>query len=271
MKLQMLFLLSFLVSALLFGQDDPVSIIPEKPVIGKSVTIIYNPKAKDCRLKNAKEIRCIWGGLNPDKPQKMVLKEGLWSCSITLNDTALSLVRFRFDSDAGSEYKKTNPWCFIVYDSSGKPLKNAHLELFKNLSFIDRNQQEINIDSLCLDELQKELAIYPDNFNAKIYLYSYQIHKSSNPDSIRKIAVNEVMKRYEKFMDDPKYLESLLGILGCALGDVSKYYSVEQKLAGMNPKFKSRRDNNREYYKIAAEKDRTKKKYLLKKICNGFS
>jgi hypothetical protein len=246
--------------------ESPVTIVPQKPKYGDIVLITYDPGSQYAAIKNSDEMYMYWGILNPDSIIKMQSNNGKWSCNLSLNDSSRSYIKFAFKSEYAYDMNNGRLWDFLVYDKNGIPMKNAYFNLSRTTSIrIDRD--EINVDSLAIEDLKNELFYHPDNFEAKMELYSYQIRISDRPDSIRGIAIKEMEDKYIDKLNDKKILRRFLQGVACGMGDFNKGRKIRDKLAEIDPEYKLRLD-----IIDAAERVNPKEKIkLMEKYTSNYS
>ncbi len=227
-------LLAFLAPPLL-AQEDYVTITPAQPRHGEKITITYDPSAKGAVLKNAQEMEVYLGFRFPGESMKtMELRGGKWTTTLSIHDTTTALQYFFFNSGEKKDDNGRKFWDFLLYGKDHKPVKGAHW--WRASSFGIRYPQDRRVrDSLMAIEYKEELALYPDNWAARVSLWSNELKASLNPDSLKNLVTAEFEKHLAEAPTDLSSIDRTVRWYR-SYGNQTRAGDLENKLLTIAPK-----------------------------------
>lgn len=175
-----------------------VEYTPKKPKVGDTIAIRYDPAYEECTLRHAREIYVVWA-TQPDNwiKTKMLQSDLNWIAHIPVVENT-KVICFGFTD--GKDLRDNNCdslWQILIYNEEGKPVRSAHLHngkyftggallSYKGMSYC----REIDFQSK-INEFEKELELYPDNYDAYYELwkvkFDYLRHKGIAKDSAKMV------------------------------------------------------------------------------------
>ncbi len=170
--------------------EDIFSITPEKPRVGQKVTITYNSSNELATLRSASEITANVL-ISPSRtlvevPMKRASET--WTGTFTLSDTSAVLLAFKFVSGEKTDNNGDNVWDAMVYDQQGKPVRNAFAARASMLYYAGmRGFDHVKDIAGAMDEIAKELSLYPDNWEAELQQISFQLRKKPSGEQLAMI------------------------------------------------------------------------------------
>ncbi|NLP10268.1 redoxin domain-containing protein [bacterium] len=194
--------------------DQIAGLKPAKPKAHEKITITYQPAAKDAQLKDAEAITAhVLIGYEKEQPRLLELamqkKEKLWQADFTLPGEKPLLLLYRFAAGNKIDDRSGNSWYSLIFDN-GKPVQGSHLTLATLL----RQQEYVNFKiagtpEQSREELEKELAIYPNSAPANSLLWRLQLREK--PGDSTKAAIKTSLERvYEANKDNEDAVAVLL-------------------------------------------------------------
>jgi thiol-disulfide isomerase/thioredoxin len=217
-----------------------VAITPSFPQRGQSVTISFHPDQSgkgDPQPSSGSPVTLVFTYSNLyELPQKIVLQPGAnsWSTSFTLPRYATFATFYIQEGDrritppAGGHYE------LAVYKEGKNLIKNGYLYKAYSLSAQWGKSTHLSGDQAAL--YRKELAAYPDNYEARVRLYQYEISQATpdRQDKIRKKANDFIAAKFES---DPISMGNLnyvtMGYL--ILGENSRLDSIRKVVIARYP------------------------------------
>lgn len=231
----------FLVSVIFGGQKDrTVTITPDKPRVGRSITVRYNPSIKGAMLFGAESItaqvlltRQNDGPRLLESPMKKI--GSTFRTRIKLEDPRAVFGMVRFVSEEIVDDNGEMYWDFLIFDRSGQPVKGAHLA--RSLSYLYPLSSEFRREkdlSLAFDEAGKEEELYPDRPETQFRLW-YLERARGELDSIRSAEIEkELDGMLQAYGDDEHVLSSVISWYR-RLGFSEKAQGVENGLIEKDP------------------------------------
>lgn len=221
--------------------QNVVTIIPDKPTLGDTITFIYHPNAKGAKLKNKKLITLalqpiprpsVLSDFSTGRYYDMKYENGVWTKKLVFTDSTRTYFEYFFFSSTNigdsSETDKRNEFQLLLYDQDGIPLPNA---LLSRAIF---GFNVANIDSAHQAEVLEELKLHPTNFRAQNFLWLEQLTKSDN-----RIQTSAVIRRSVDSVLE-YYPENLDALVGCAnayweLNDTINARTLESRIVTLFP------------------------------------
>ncbi len=159
----------------LFGQDK-LMVIPSQPERGKKVTIRYDPSANGATIPTTSEkVDVVFTYSNMyEYPWRMPLeKKGkYWETSFVIPYYATYATFYLQSGEVKDQPAKNKHYELAVYENN-KRIQNSYL--YENYSLTAQLGKVPELEEKKADLLQKELAHYPDNYEAKLRLLNYKI------------------------------------------------------------------------------------------------
>ncbi len=218
-----------------------VTILPDRPKLGDTITFVYNPNAVGAKLRNKRLVSLILlpfarPSIHPAvtfaKSYDMELENGLWVKKLVWLDSTKPFFRFSFLSSIAesSEVHESDEFQFLLFDKYGMHLPNAHLCRYYALM----NLQGRAADSMRYNELLEEVRSHPTNFRAHQVLWSNELKLSEYRPETR-IAVRRTVDSVLQ-----NYSENLDALVACTnayteLGDTVKANQLEFRLLSLFP------------------------------------
>ncbi|MBL7976958.1 MAG: thioredoxin family protein [Bacteroidetes Order II. Incertae sedis bacterium] len=162
-----LFSFFFLFWGVAFAQNNPSSPVilsPEKPLQTTLVVITYNPASPKATLQKVGQMELV--EIHNGKPFEvypMTLENGRWQVTLPAFQDQVYVV-FGFRSGDKTDDNEGHWWDFLLYEPSGKPLRNAlYMRAF---SHAERNYDATTTNILKNKDLQAEVIAHPENLIA---------------------------------------------------------------------------------------------------------
>ncbi len=221
--------------------DQIAGLRPAKPKVGEKITVTYQPAAKDAQLKKAESITAhILIGYEKEQPRLLELamqkNKRLWQADFTLPGEKPLLLLYRFAAGNKIDDRDGNSWHSLVY-ADGTPVQGSHLTLATLL----RQQEYINFKIIgtpeqSREELEKELAIYPNNAQANSLLWRLQLREK--PGDSTRLAIKTTLERvYEANKDNEESVAVLLNWFA-QTDQAARAESIRNEWVVKNPKGK---------------------------------
>lgn len=255
-----LFFFLGLLSSLLFGEqtavaqpvtgprqpatDAPqVSITPLFPQRGERITISFRslqagaePSAPVSPPSGSKPILVFTYSNLYELPLKIDLQpvDGVWSTSFILPRYATFATFYIQEGNLKITPEKGGHYELAVYNADKVPVKSGYLYKAYSLSAQWGRSSHLADDQATL--YRKELAVYPDNYEARVRLYQYEISQAppDRQEKIRKKANDFIAAKFES---DPTSMGNLnyvtMGYL--ILGENSRLDSIRKIVIGRYP------------------------------------
>ena len=214
-----------------------VTVFPEKPILGDTITFTYNPDAPGAKLQGKKQVSlCLIVTPRPSvrnsacsrgREYEMQWENNVWTKKVLLTDSSDPFFLYWFSTEIGdsTEYDRRDEFQMLLYDKRGIPLPSAH---------ICAGFQKSAMKDWKHNEMLEEIKFHPINFRAYYVLWHDKLRQSDDWTreciNIRR-TVDSVSKRYPENLD---------ALVGCAnayrlLGDTVKADSLECRLLALFP------------------------------------
>jgi thiol-disulfide isomerase/thioredoxin len=255
-----IFVSCLLVLALKQVQAQVVQITPEKPQRGEKVTITYNPGASGAAIgkdANSVVINFTYSTFY-DQPWKLPMtKQGNnWVASFVLQRYA-TFASFYLQSGDIIDKPAINQHYSIAVYNGNKRVRDGFLH--ESYSLSAQMPKSPKIPGLQLGLLKKELANYPDNYEAKVRVQSAMMAMAKTPEEKLKHRIEARKIIAAKFEENPTFGGNLnkvtMGYL--IIGENSRLDSIRKVVSKRFPES----DLAKGYLisAIAKEKDEEKK------------
>ncbi|WP_127125867.1 TlpA disulfide reductase family protein [Pseudoflavitalea rhizosphaerae] len=186
------------------AQKKRLSIIPEFPQRGETVTVHFNPRVpvagsmENKISADAGAVTLVFSSSTLyDQPYRvdMEKKKGIWTASFPLERYA-TFASFYLQSGEIIETPARGHYEIMVYDKKRKPVFSANLHRGYSL-----NQQLGKSPGLAAAQaalFKKELELYPDNYEAKLRLLTSQMNAApeNGKEKLRKEALKVIADRF---------------------------------------------------------------------------
>lgn len=259
-------LLCLFVTAVLRVQGQRVEIKPEIPKRGNEVTITYHPGAADALIgKEASELSIVFTySTFYELPSKMPMKKqgDDWVASFKLQRYA-TFASFYFQSGSQTDQPAADRHYTIAVYNGAQRVRDGYLH--ESYSLNAQMPKSASLPGLQLDLLQKELNLYPDNYEARVRVQSTKMMLAKTPEEKLKYR-NEARRIIAaKFEEAPTVMANLnkvtMGYL--IIGEKSRLDSLRRVIMQRYPKSDVARDYMTTL--LAKEKDVTRKIAQLEK------
>ncbi|MCU0645053.1 MAG: hypothetical protein MUC94_12425 [bacterium] len=163
--------------------DQVVAWRPNQPEAGDKITIIFAPERLVQHSSTDLSIFMVYQLLqnNGTKTFRIPMNpnNNQWQATIK-TEPGTFLLRLKFEDNLDrAEDNKGLGWSIVLKNEAGNIPRNAHLNLGLIQSRV--NQPGSIVDyARAVEELRKELASYPDNFQAWYHIWEIQLKKSGN-------------------------------------------------------------------------------------------
>ncbi|SHH02849.1 Thiol-disulfide isomerase or thioredoxin [Pedobacter caeni] len=260
-------LLCLLLTVILRVQGQRVEIKPERPNRGDEVTVTYHSGAADALIsKEAPELNIVFTystfyELPPKLPMK---KQGdNWVASFKLQRYA-TFASFYFQSGTQKDQPAADRHYTIAVYNGAQRVRDGYLH--ESYSLNAQMPKSRSLPGLQLDLLQKELTLYPENYEARVRVQSTKMILAKTPEEKLKYR-NEARRIIAaKFEEAPTIMANLnkvtMGYL--IIGEKSRLDSLRRVVLERYPKSDVARDYMTTLF--AKEKDVTKKIAELEKV-----
>ncbi len=229
-------------SAMLNAQQDNdlFTLKPTTPRQGDMITVAYNAGAPAAKIKNTDKLELytlvVHDGFN--KPDLLILpmhaQDGLWTGSFTLNTPDAKLLLFRFVAGEHVDDNGGNVWNSLVYDKDAKPVRGACYSLALLMRGGINSFKHAKDPDGSLEQLQKELRLYPDNTNATALLWDARLRTERSPEVVAKLE-DEIGKEYKAHNGNEEFVSQVIAAYEFA-GDSTKAREIRFEEINRHPK-----------------------------------
>jgi thiol-disulfide isomerase/thioredoxin len=230
--------LLYLVVSFAKAQDKQsvLSINPQNPSVGESVSITYTPAEGGTIFKEMNALTCEVlidrDTLDPLLVEAVLQQEGnQWKGSFTLADKHATFMAFRVVSGEQTDDNAGLLWTAYVVDKNNKPVKGAHLSagmLLKDGRFFTF-KRSTDLDGAAT-ELKKENKLYAPSWKATLGLWDLSWKINPKDPKIKK----ELDAAQAKYKNDEEKIASIISWYE-RLGDSAKASSLKEKEITRNP------------------------------------
>lgn len=226
--------------ALAGSKDHIVTIKPEKPTVGKEITIRYNPTVKGATLFGAQavdvQVLVSRSGEMPmllESPMKQKGKS--WEAKVKLEDPKSLFGMIRFVSRDVVDNNGEAYWDFLVSDRDGKPVKGAHLARSQSyfMSLPDFGRQK-DLDRAREEALAEE-ELYPNRPETKFTIWRLEFSEKRQDEAWKQDVQRQLDKIAQEHSDDIRILWEVASWYK-RIGLAEKGQEVEDRVIGKDPK-----------------------------------
>jgi hypothetical protein len=240
---QHLLLSLFLLFLCMSGTTLPLS-AQQRPVVGKTHTVVYNPPAESPLAKTSSltlyyvfdfwHVRygtrmALWQNvLRPDTNRlhsaPMQRSGQSWQAEITIPSTAALLSWIVSD---GEHLDGNNEKTFVeyVFGDDGKPVRNAR---YFNVQFLRLARSE---PGTLVREMERELADYPDNFIAYHQYFSLLIEQGKGSVRVQERIANRLEELESRHGGDDEFLNLAAQTWYYLLHDQSRGLDIRKRIS----------------------------------------
>ncbi|HEX9655355.1 MAG TPA: redoxin domain-containing protein [Bacteroidota bacterium] len=216
--------------------EDIFSIAPEKPQVGQKITVTYNSSSELAILRSASEITAnvliVPARTLIEVPMKRA--SGGWTGTFTLTDTNATLLAFKFVSRGKTDNNGDNVWEVMVYNQQGEPVRNALASRASMLYYAGmRGFDHLKDIAGAMDEIAKEMSLYPDNWEAELQLLGFQLRKKPSGEQLA--AIGKSLDRLETLHKDNEEICVRLADLNAQAGRDEQSDALRAEWSEKNP------------------------------------
>jgi len=226
------------------AQTSQTYTLPTKLLYDKPITLRYSPNTT--QLKSLiPDIRTIYllTYINPlDPPDRMTMTEtnGTWEVTFSVTDTSVKMLIFEFQAEDNmgrfpDNLRDTNKglyWDMLLCSKNETVVQGAHQARALSYSGIGNKRPE-DLD-IALKEIQKELALYPDNYSARSLFYTTLLRWSEFEKMTKEKIRKDIQSVLKNHLQDEKALSFAIGSYRM-LGDTENAREIEKQLIQLNP------------------------------------
>jgi thiol-disulfide isomerase/thioredoxin len=265
-----LMLLSF---AGVLSAADLVTIRPEKPRLNDTLYITYNMSDKLAALKDVSSMTLqalfVREDDIPDLKEVEMKRSGTeWNGSLAASGDKLRLILFQFVSGEAKDDSGQHQWETMIYGADGKPLQNAYAlrsGILRGYRFPNFTRAK-NPDA-AEEAAKQELALYPDNWQGSLALYSVWLTPEKMPEKGIQ-AAKGLPVLLEKVKNNELAVAAILPLYE-RLGQKQKADSLRRIFIAANPKGKVAETTR--INEIYSTREALIRASLIEKFCADFS
>lgn len=245
--------------------QDRVTIAPQYPERGSTVTITYDPQAPGAGISaDASSVTLVFSYSNLyDVPYRvnMQKKGTVWTTSFTLARYA-TFATFYLQSGEAIDKPAANRHYELAVYAGKTPIRDGHL--YKGYSLSAQMGKAPELGAKQAEQFQEELNLYPDNYEARLRLLNYQMSKASGEEK-EKIRQQALQVIAAKFYQAPNVAGNMnkvtMGYL--IIGENSRLDSIRKVVRDKYPDTELGRELYTSF--IAKEKDTAEQIALFEK------
>jgi tetratricopeptide (TPR) repeat protein len=242
------FIIALLTGFALFSQEAippgtssvAAGIFVSKAIYGESIRFELDSNLISVNLRDAKTIslQAYSNLLDPPVEIPMNVSEGIWQASYMLRDTSVKVLFFGFLIESSSNVKRPlnagqTLWDVLVVNVANRPVFGAHQAVALSYTGMSDQRPE-NLDE-ALSELDEELALYPDNYSARMLKYQILLKKDGYQIGSKTKIKNEVDALLQSRAETEQTLNFAVGAYRL-IGENGKAGETEKALLALNPK-----------------------------------
>lgn len=174
--------------------SDWITIAPQKPMVGETITLTYDGSHRGALLKSAQrmiaEVMVVGEDEDATVLEPSMKRSGtVWTGTFPLTQPKAQMLLFRFRSGDLLDDNGENTWRVLVHDKNGRPVRGAHIasataHQYPNLRGFKTQK---NTDAAAAD-LDAELALYPDNWRVPLTRWQFMGRSATSDEGKAKIA-----------------------------------------------------------------------------------
>jgi thiol-disulfide isomerase/thioredoxin len=252
------------------AQQQTVTIQPEKPAPGDTVTITYHPDSTEAAIKSPDSLKLVFS-YEPHRfsqPGKFSMKKAAagWTTDVPL-PKQFDFGSFYFKSGQQTDKNMDGHQYELFAYKNGIPVKGAYLDKARGIKTLYPKASKKKTASRRAYLYKKELNFYPDNYDAQMKLYAYQL-KQPHADSAA--ILDKAHKRInQKLAEAPGSWETISDVKSGyrQIGEKAKGDSVQKAMIKKYPHGDIAMLHL--YQEAMKKKDKDKQAQLLKKYINA--
>lgn len=230
--------LVLLLPAALFSQDV-LTVAPEKPAVGSTLTLTYNAGAKGAALKTPKALsaQLLAVGLDgmPAMVEVAMTKKGRTYIGSTTVATGVSIYYIQLADGDGLDNNEEKLWTVLVHGTDGQPVAGG---------LYSRGQSHLSGRALMLKferdpnkavaDLRDEVRLYPDAMGPRSLLWSAELQTSPGDETKNRVK-QELDAVYERVKGSQKDVIALLRTFEMT-GQADRAKSIRDEWTAKEPK-----------------------------------
>jgi len=233
------FFLFFLLLPVVVYAGDPVSLSPETPMTGKTITIYYNPSAEHSVLRDPDGIdlyMLYWYTEGDPVFHSTTMEQSneKWEAEIHLEDEYIRAVQFKFKSGEHSDNNNGIFWDFALHDNDGIVVADGYYALGRSwLPMISVGGLEMIRElnpKRASKYFAKEFERNPAQKEAGGYYIQtlmWKLRDADDPEELNSRGLTVAEKLYDQYSDDPDVLSLLIHAYR-AFGDTEKSSEIRE-------------------------------------------
>jgi tetratricopeptide (TPR) repeat protein len=169
----------------------PLTVTPERPQAGQSVTVSYRPQAQGAAIRAPDTLELVWRTRKPNYRIVPMTKRGAqWTAQIR-PDSGAHLVRFYVQGDSATDRNDgAAGWSRLIYGADGQPVRGAHVA---RAAFLRDHYDGRSIRDTLMRAYRRELRLYPDHLVAQTHMSALRAEKRpAQADSLRGAALARI-------------------------------------------------------------------------------
>ncbi|MCD0487602.1 TlpA family protein disulfide reductase [Pedobacter sp. MC2016-14] len=193
-------------------QAQVLEIYPKYPQVGKEVTLTYRPSASNAaQVKEAKTVRLIFTSstfYNLPWELLMTWQGNAWQTSFTVPAYA-TFASFYFQSGKLKDRPTADADFTLAVYKGKKRVKDSYFHESYGIKSQNPNAPDLLQKQIIL--LQKELALYPNNFEAQVRLKSIEMAAATPAQAagLKREAISTIHQQFEKDPENPVNLSRI--------------------------------------------------------------
>ncbi|WP_211345630.1 TlpA disulfide reductase family protein [Paraflavitalea soli] len=254
-----------ILSCISMQAQDRVTIAPQYPERGSTVTITYDPQAPGAGIPvDASSVTLVFSYSNLyDVAYRvnMQKKGNLWTTSFVLARYA-TFATFYLQSGEAIDKPAANRHYELAVYTGKTPIRDGHL--YKGYSLSAQMGKSPELGAKQAEQFQEELNLYPDNYEARLRLLNYQMSKASGTEKekIRQQALQVIAAKFYQAPTVPGNMNKVtMGYL--IIGENSRLDSIRKVVREKYPDTELGRELYTSF--IAKEKDTAEQIALFEK------
>lgn len=213
-------------------------ISPPNPKYNEPIHIFYR-KTPDIHLNASSHPQVLMNADLLDSPESIEMKKenALWKAAVSINDTGTKAVFYilQYQDTEGNLVTDDNDgqyWDFLLHDQNSNPVPGAfQAKALSHTGFGGKRTENLEQAST---EIEQEIALYPENYQAKQLKYTILLRKTDYAESVRQQIQKEI-ETLLKQKPDNKAVSDFAVNAYRMIGQIEKADRVEKKLIETYP------------------------------------
>jgi thiol-disulfide isomerase/thioredoxin len=258
------------VSSKIKAQQKTITIQPKKPAPGDTATITYHPDSPDAAIKSPDSLKLVFS-FDPHRfsqPDKFDMKKTVagWVAVVPLSKQ-FDFGSFYFKSGQKTDKNMAGHQYELFVYKNDTLVKGAYLDKARGIKTLYPKASKKKTASMRAHLYKKELNLYPDNYDAQMKLYAYQLKR---PHADSAAILEKTHKRInQKLAEAPGSWEVISDVKSGyrQIGEKARGDSVEKAVIKKYPH--SDVAMLHLYQEAMKKKDKNKQAQLLKKYIDA--